>query len=84
MVVGQSALLGLWAGALALPLGLVLAAALVYVVNFRSFGWTLRFEVDPRILVEAAVLAVAAAFLAGLYPAWKMGRTDPGLALREE
>jgi putative ABC transport system permease protein len=84
MVVGQTALLGLWAAALALPLGLALAAALVYVVNFRSFGWTLRFEVDPWILAQAAGLAVGAALVAGIYPAWRMGRTDPGLALREE
>lgn len=84
MVVGQSALLGLWAGVLALPLGLALAAALVYVVNLRSFGWTLRFDVDPWILVEAVALAVSASFLAGLYPAWRMGRTDPAVGLRDE
>jgi putative ABC transport system permease protein len=29
-------------------------------------------------------MAVAAALLAGLYPAWRMSRTSPALALREE
>ena len=83
MVFAQTGLMGLWAGALALPLGLALAAVLVYVVNVRSFGWTLAFTVDPWILVQAVVLAVVAALLAGAYPAWAMGRADPSLAMRE-
>ncbi|MEM1053898.1 MAG: FtsX-like permease family protein [Bacteroidota bacterium] len=84
MVFAQTGLMGLWAGALALPLGLALAAVLVFVVNVRSFGWTLAFTVDPWILVQAVVLAVVAALLAGAYPAWAMGRSDPALAMREE
>ena len=83
-VLGQTVLMGAWAGALAIPLGLVLAAVLVFVVNVRSFGWTLAFTVDPWILVQALALAVVAALLAGLYPAWAMGRADPSLAMREE
>ena len=83
MVTAQTGLMGLWAGALALPLGLALAAVLVFVVNVRSFGWTLAFTVDPWILVQAVVLAVVAALLAGAYPAWAMGRADPSLAMRE-
>ena len=83
MVFAQTGLMGLWAGVLALPLGLALAAVLVYVVNVRSFGWTLAFTVDPWILVQAVVLAVVAALLAGAYPAWSMGRADPSLAMRE-
>jgi putative ABC transport system permease protein len=41
-------------------------------------------EVGPQILLEALALALAAALLAGLYPAFKMSRTSPALALREE
>ena len=61
----QTGLMGLWAGVLAVPLGLVLAAVLVFVVNVRSFGWTLAFEVSPAILGQAVGLAVVAALLAG-------------------
>ncbi len=82
-VLAQTVLMGLWAGILAIPLGLVLAAVLVFVVNVRSFGWTLAFVVSPGVLVGAVGLAVGAALLAGLYPAWAMGRADPALALRE-
>lgn len=80
----QTGLMGLIAGALAIPVGVGLAAGLVYVVNRRSFGWTLQFEVAPELLVQGLVLAVLAALLAGLYPAWKMARAQPAAALREE
>lgn len=80
----QTTVMGLVAGLLSLPLGLALAYVLVYVINRRSFGWTLQFEVDPAILLQALGLALLAAVLAGLYPAWKMARTRPALALREE
>ena len=82
-VLTQTVLMGLWAGLLAVPLGLALAAVLVFVVNVRSFGWTLAFVVSPSVLVGAVGLAVVAAVLAGLYPAWAMGRADPALALRD-
>ena len=83
MVVAQTALMGLLAGLVAVPLGLVLAAVLVFVVNVRSFGWTLAFVVSPGVLLGAVALAVVAAVVAGLYPAWAMARTPPAEALRE-
>lgn len=80
----QTGLMGLIAGLLSIPLGLVLAYVLIYVINRRSFGWTLQFEVPGAILVQAVLLALVAALLAGLYPSWKMARSNPALALREE
>jgi putative ABC transport system permease protein len=80
----QTGLMGLLAGLFALPLGLVLAFVLIFVINKRSFGWTLQVEVAPEILVQAVLVAFVAAVLAGLYPSWKMARTNPALALREE
>jgi putative ABC transport system permease protein len=84
LVTTQTGLMGLAAGLLSLPVGLTLAAIMIYVVNRRSFGWTIRMEAGPQILLEALALALAAALLAGLYPAFKMARTSPALALREE
>jgi putative ABC transport system permease protein len=80
----QTGLLGLLAGLFAVPLGVALAAILVYVINQRSFGWTLELAVTPDILAQAMALALVAAALAGLYPAWRMARANPALALREE
>jgi len=84
LVSAQTGLMGLVAGLLSLPVGLVMAVVMVYVINRRSFGWTLSMEVPPEVLAQAVLLAVAAAVLAGLYPAWKMARTSPAVALREE
>lgn len=84
LVTAQTGLMGLAAGLLSLPVGLVLAALMIHVINRRSFGWSLEMTVDPWILAEALALALVAALLAGLYPAWRMSRTSPALALREE
>src|SRR5947209_8291745 len=84
LVTSQTGLMGLAAGLLSIPVGLTLAAIMIYVVNRRSFGWTIRMEVGPQVLLEALALALAAAILAGLYPAFRMSRTSPALALRDE
>ncbi|MCP4044185.1 MAG: ABC transporter permease, partial [Gammaproteobacteria bacterium] len=84
MVTTQTGLMGLLSGLLAIPLGLVMAMVLILVINRRSFGWTLDIHVDPGILIQAPLLALVAAGLAGLYPAWRMARTSPALALHEE
>ena len=84
LVALQTGLLGLAAGVLALPTGLMLAAALVFVINRRAFGWSLPFQPDPGLLLETVVLAVLAALLAGLYPIWRIARTPPAAALRTE
>ncbi|GAB5519561.1 MAG: FtsX-like permease family protein [Rhodothermales bacterium] len=80
----QTGLMGFVAGILALPLGILLAVVLIYVINRRSFGWTLQLDLGPEVLVQALALAIVAAVLAGLYPAWKMARTRPANALRGE
>lgn len=80
----QTGLLGAAAGIAAMPLGMVLAALLVHVINRRSFGWTMDFVVTAGPLVSGLALAVGAALLAGLYPAYRAGRAQLGGALREE
>jgi len=84
LVTSQTGLMGLAAGLLSIPVGLTLATVMIHVINRRSFGWTIRMEISPEILLQALLLALAAALLAGIYPAYKMARTSPALALREE
>ncbi|HEX6998848.1 MAG TPA: ABC transporter permease [Gammaproteobacteria bacterium] len=84
LVVTQTALLGAAAGLAAVPLGAVLAALLVHVINRRSFGWTMEFVVLPGPIVAGVALAVGAALLAGLYPAARIARGELARALREE
>jgi len=84
LVLSQTGLMGVTAGLPAIPVGVLLAMVLVFVINKRSFGWTLLFRLDGGLFAQALLVAIAAALLAGLYPAWRMGRTSPALALREE
>jgi putative ABC transport system permease protein len=84
LVMTQTGLMGLVAGTLAVPMGLVLSAVMIFVINKRSFGWTLAMEIDLFVLIQAMALAVVAALLAGVYPAWRMARTSPAEALRAE
>jgi putative ABC transport system permease protein len=80
----QTGLMGLAAGIFSLPMGVMLASVMIFVINVRSFGWTLAMSVDPMLLVQALLVAVGAALLAGLYPALRLSRVSPALALREE
>jgi len=80
----QTGIMGLYAGVLSLPLGWLMSEVLIEVINRRSFGWSIMTRLPPQALVEAVFLALFAALLAGLYPAWRMGKVQPARALREE
>ncbi|SCZ50273.1 ABC transporter permease [Thiohalomonas denitrificans] len=84
LVTLQTGVMGLIAGLLALPLGLLLAAILIEVINRRAFGWTLWLQLPPEALIQGVLLAVAAALLAGLYPAHRLASSPPATALQEE
>ncbi|WP_303908495.1 FtsX-like permease family protein [Thiohalomonas denitrificans] len=84
LVTLQNGVMGLIAGLLALPPGLLLAAILIEVINRRAFGWTLWLQIPAEALIEGVLLAVAAALLAGLYPAHRLASSPPAAALREE
>ena len=84
LVTAQTGVIGLLAGVLAVPSGLLLAAVLVFVINRRSFGWTMSIDPSPWILLQGVALSVVAALLAGVYPAWRMATTSPAESLRDE
>jgi len=83
-VISQTGIMGIMAGILSVPLGILMAYILVYVINLRSFGWTLQFMIDPQVLLQAVGLAIVAALLAGLYPSRKMAQANPADALRND
>jgi putative ABC transport system permease protein len=80
----ETGLLGASAGLLALPTGYILAWILIFIINQRSFGWTLQMQVEPLPFAQAFVLAVSAALLAAVYPAWRLSRMQTAEALRGE
>ncbi len=84
LVIAETGIMGLIAGLVALPVGIVMATVLIYVINERSFGWTMALTLSPTTLATGLLLAVTAALLAGIYPAQRMAVTAPAVALRTE
>jgi putative ABC transport system permease protein len=84
LVMLETGLMGTVAGILAMPAGYALSLILVYVINRRSFGWTLQMAVQPEHFVLALVVAIAAALLAGVYPAYRLGKMAAADAIRFE
>ncbi|MFX0543416.1 FtsX-like permease family protein [Roseovarius sp. S4756] len=66
---------------LALPLGLMLAWALLAVVNVEAFGWRLPMYLFPLDYLRLSFLALLAAALAATWPAWRLSRTPPARLL---
>jgi putative ABC transport system permease protein len=82
LVLLETGLMGSVAGLLAMPTGYILLLILVYIINRRSFGWTLQMQLSPGPFVEALGVAVLAALLAGIYPARRIGQRNITDALR--
>lgn len=78
----ESALMGGFAGLLALPVGTMTSGILIYVINRRSFGWSMDFELPVEIVAQGLAGGILAAVLAGLVPAYRMTRLLPAEALR--
>lgn len=80
----ETGMMGGTAGLWAMPCGLALSFVLIYVINVRSFGWTLQLQLTPWDFGQAFWVALAAALLAGLYPAYRMSRIQMAQAIRSE
>jgi putative ABC transport system permease protein len=80
----ETGLLGLIAGLLAIPVGIMMAYVLTNVIYQRSFGWQLAMQWDFSVFGQGLLLALTAAILAGIVPAIKMAHTLPAVALRNE
>jgi len=77
----RALMLAVMTGALALPLGLALAWALLAVVNVEAFGWRLPMYLFWADYLWLGVFALLAAGLAAAWPAWRLARMDPARLL---
>lgn len=84
LIEAQTGFMGLAALLAAMPAGVLTAILLIEVINRRAFGWQIDLHLDPAQFVHALVLALTAAFAAGLYPAWRCARAPIAGDLREE
>jgi putative ABC transport system permease protein len=63
---------------------LALALVLIFVINVRSFGWTMQLALTPDEFLTALAVAIFAALLAGVYPAHRLTQLVTARALRAE
>ena len=84
LVTVQSGFMGAIAGLSAVPVGLVMAWVLIEVINRRAFGWRIDMLIEAAPIAGAISLAVGSALVAGVYPALRVARTRPALAIRED
>jgi putative ABC transport system permease protein len=84
LISGESLLMGLLAGCVAIPTGLLMAWVLIESVQRRAFGWTMPFSVDGALLLQTVLVGLLAAGLAAIYPAWRSAHRDPAPQLRED
>ncbi len=84
MVLIESGLMGAIAGAIALPTGSLFALVLVYVINLRTFDWTIALRWEGMAYVQTFGLAVLTALLAAIYPLLRLKQIPIAGAMREE
>jgi putative ABC transport system permease protein len=84
MIQAQTFFMGAVALLAALPAGVLTAVLLVRVINRRAFGWEIQLHLHPAQITSAVVLALLAALVAGIYPAWRMAHAPLFQDLREE
>ena len=84
LIEAQTGFMGLVALVAAIPAGLLTAIVLTDVINRRAFGWQIDLHLTATQFTDALLLAVAAALVAGLYPAWRTATASIAGDIREE
>lgn len=84
LVEAQTAFMGAAALIAALPAGVLTGVLLIEVINRRAFGWQIDLHLEPAQFANALLLSLAAALIAGVYPAWRTGRAPIATEVREE
>jgi putative ABC transport system permease protein len=82
VIAAAGALLGLAFGALGLA-----GIRMLYATNFNNdddAGYQSLAHIDTTSVITAVLLAIVATFAAGLYPAWRIGRIQPAVYLKNQ
>ena len=83
-VLGQGLLLAWVSAAVAPVAGTALAYVLAYVIQYRSFGWSIPTSPHPMLWVQTLALSTAAALVAAVYPIYRLRSSPPAGDLRRD
>jgi putative ABC transport system permease protein len=84
VIEAQTGFMGVAAWLAAIPGGLLTAVLLITVINRRAFGWMIDLHITGTQLANAFAVAMIAALVAGIYPAWRAARAPLASDIREE
>jgi putative ABC transport system permease protein len=84
LIEAQTGFMGLVALVAAIPAGLLTAIVLTDVINRRAFGWQIDLHLTVTQFTDALLLALSAALVAGMYPAWRTATASIAGDIREE
>ncbi len=84
LLMTETGLMGFFAGLFAIPTGIVISLILVYVINLRSFGWTIQFHFEFIYIIQAFLLSIASAIIAGIFPIIRINRLETIKIIRNE
>jgi len=84
VIEAQTGFMGFVAYLAAIPAGVLTAVLLITVINRRAFGWQIDFHFSIEQFANAFAVAMVAALVAGLYPAWRTARAPLASDIREE
>ena len=76
LVLWEAAIIGLLGSFLGIIAGLALAYILSFVINVSFFGWTISWATPWRFLLSLPLAVIAAALVAGYWPARQAARLD--------
>ncbi len=83
-MLGQGMIIAWTSALVAAVAGTALAYVLAYVIQFRSFGWSIPTHPLPRFWIESWLLASTAAIVATIYPAVRLRADSSAGNLRQE
>ncbi len=84
LLLTETGLMGFFAGLFAIPTGIIISLILVYVINLRSFGWTIQFHFEFIYIIQAFLLSIASAIIAGIFPILRINRLETIKIIRNE
>jgi putative ABC transport system permease protein len=84
LIEAQTGFMGFTAYLASIPAGLLTAVLLITVINRRAFGWLIDLHITGTQLFNAFAVAMIAALVAGVYPAFRASRASLASDIRED
>jgi putative ABC transport system permease protein len=80
----QTLTMGFFAFLFAIPAGILQAYVMIFVINKRSFGWSLSWNLDSAFYTEVFLLAMGASIISVIYPIFFTNKVNLSETLRND